>query len=86
MNSSKRKRIEERLKLYKDRYDLLIEAEKAILGGAQSYTIGSRTLTRAELAEVRKLINDVENGIDEMEAQLESGARRKAVRAIPRDV
>lgn len=81
-----KKRIEERLKTYKSRYDLLLEAEKAILGGAQAYTIGSRSLTRADLSEIRKMIKDVEDGIDELEAQLETGARRKAIRVIPRDV
>ena len=79
-------RIKERLEKYKERYNLLLDAERAILEGAQSYTIGSRTLTRADLAEVRKLINSVEDGIDELEAQLETGNRRKAIRVIPRDI
>ena len=39
----------ERLKLY-------VEAEKAVLSG-QSYTIGNRQLTRANLAEIRKAID-----------------------------
>ena len=30
-----------------------LEAEKAILVGGQSYRIGNRTLTRADLAEIR---------------------------------
>lgn len=41
----------ERLKLY-------ISAERAILSG-QSYTIGNRTLTRANLSEVRKAIDEL---------------------------
>ena len=81
-----RKRVAERLKTYKERYDLLLEAERAILDGAQAYTIGSRSLTRADLSEIRKLIKDMEDGIDELESQLETGARRKAIRVIPRDV
>lgn len=35
-----------------------IEAEEAILSG-QSYTIGNRTLTRANLATVEKVINEL---------------------------
>lgn len=35
-----------------------LEAETAILTG-QSYTIGNRTLTRANLAEVRKAIEEL---------------------------
>ena len=39
------------------RLQLYIEAEERILQG-QSYTIGNRTLTRANLAEVRAAIDD----------------------------
>ncbi len=34
-----------------------LEAEKAILISGQSYKIGNRTLTRADLATIRKEIN-----------------------------
>ena len=40
------------------RLQLYIEAEERILQG-QSYTIGNRTLTRANLAEVRADIHDL---------------------------
>lgn len=36
-----------------------LEAEKAILIGGQSYKIGNRTLTRADLATIRKEINSL---------------------------
>ena len=79
-------RIEERLKTYKARLDLYLKAEEAILDGAQTYRIGSRLLTRADIAEVRKMISTLEDGIDEMESQLVGGGRRKCIRVIPRDV
>lgn len=41
----------QRLKMY-------YEAEQAVLTG-QSYTIGNRTLTRANLSEIRKAIDDL---------------------------
>lgn len=78
--------IEERLKAYKDRYSLYIKAEQAILEGAQSYSIGSRNLTRANLADIRMMISTLEEGIDELEAVLAGGGRRKSIRVIPRDV
>ena len=78
--------METRLNTYKTRLDLYIKAEAAILEGAQSYTIGSRHLTRADLAEIRKMINTLEDGIDEMTSALSGGGRRKCVRVIPRDV
>mgnify|MGYP000957488386 CR=1 FL=1 len=36
-----------------------LEAEQSILVGGQSYKIGNRTLTRADLAEIRKQINSL---------------------------
>ena len=77
---------EARLKQYRTRLELYIKAEAAILEGAQSYTIGSRHLTRADLAEIRKMITTLEDGIDELESEVEGGSRRKCIRVIPRDV
>lgn len=48
-------------KLQNERLKKYIEAEKAILAG-QSYTIGNRTLTRANLATVEKVIQDLIDG------------------------
>ena len=79
-------RIAERLEIYKTRLELYYKAEAAILDGAQSYSIGSRHLTRADLAEIRKMITTLEDGIDEMEAEAAGGSRRKCIRVIPRDV
>lgn len=48
-------------KLQNERLKKYIEAEEAILVG-QSYTIGNRTLTRANLATVEKVIQDLIDG------------------------
>lgn len=48
-------------KLQNERLKKYIEAEEAILTG-QSYTIGNRTLTRANLATVEKVIQDLIDG------------------------
>ena len=79
-------RNEARLETYKTRLELYYKAEAAILEGAQSYTIGSRTLTRADLAEIRKMITTLEAGVDELESLTSGGSRRKCIRIIPRDV
>lgn len=75
-----------RLNLYKERLELYIKAEASILEGAQSYSIGSRNLTRADLSEIRKMISTLEDGIDELESELSGGSRRKCIRVIPRDI
>lgn len=48
-------------KLQNERLKKYIEAEEAILAG-QSYTIGNRTLTRANLSTVEKVIQDLIDG------------------------
>ncbi|HIU56205.1 MAG TPA: peptidylprolyl isomerase [Candidatus Ornithomonoglobus merdipullorum] len=43
-------------------------AISAILMGGQSYKIGSRTLTRADLATLYKMKNELESAVSEAEA------------------
>ena len=45
-------------KIQNERLKLYLEAEKAVLSG-QSYTIGNRTLTRANLATIRNAIDSL---------------------------
>ena len=78
--------LKKRLETYKSRLDMYLKAEIAILEGAQSYAIGSRNLTRADLSEIRKMITNLEKGIDELESAINGNGRRKAMRIIPRDV
>ncbi len=62
-----------RLKLY-------VEAEQAVLSG-QSYTIGNRQLTRANLSEIRKAIDNLLDAgatLDDMP----STPRRMSKRAV----
>ena len=71
------------------RKQALEATEKAYLalltGQVQSYTIGSRNLTRLNLSELKETISTLEKEIDELEAVLRGGGRRKAVGIIPRD-
>lgn len=58
----------------------------ALLSGqVQSYTIGSRNLTRLNLPDLEETIANLEKEIDTLEEMLRGGRRRKAVAAIPRD-
>lgn len=62
-----------------------LDAELAI-STAQAYTIGSRTLTRANLAEVRKQIDHWHNKVTELEI-VESGRKvHRSKRFMPRDL
>lgn len=77
--------IAERLKRKRSRLEMYYAAEEAILAGAQSYSIGSRTMTKANLSEVRKMIDTLETEIDELEKQQTGKKPRKAFSVVPRD-
>ena len=71
------------------REDALAELEKAYMallsGQVQSYTIGSRSLSRLNLNDLREEMRILENEIDSLEEQLRNGHKRKAVGVVPRD-
>lgn len=59
-----------------------LEAEKAVATG-QSYKIGTRSLTRANLSDIAARIKYWRNELE----QLESGTRgMRVMRAVPRDL
>ena len=59
----------------KRRLGLYLEAERAILGGAQSYTIGERQLTRADLKYIQNAITALVEEINAAEYKL--GGRKR---------
>ena len=71
---------------YEARLELYLEAERAILEGAQSYSIGSRSLSRAELSEVRQMISYLEKRVAEEKARESGGGKNKTLGVIPRAV
>lgn len=78
-------REKEKLERKKKRLDMYYKAEEAILGGAQSYSLGSRNLTRANLSEIRKMIDQLEDEIDQLAATASGRKPRKAFAVVPRD-
>lgn len=75
----------ERLSRTIARLDVYYEAELAVLSG-QSYRIGTRELERADLAEIRKAIAELEKQKEELTAQEEGKGARKAYRITLRDL
>lgn len=75
----------ERLTQAKARLAAYYDAELAVLTG-QAYTIGSRSLTRANLQEIRKAIEDLEKLVGEIEAIDIGKGRRHTFRITPRDL
>jgi hypothetical protein len=72
MSGPRREYAQRRLTLY-------LEAEEKILN-SQSYQIGTRTLTRADLAAVQGEIRRLENILDN------GGTGSRTFRAVPRDL
>lgn len=78
-------RAKEKLERKKNRLEMYYKAEEAILGGAQSYSLGSRNLTRANLSEIRKMIDQLEEEIEQLVATVNGRKPRKAFAVVPRD-
>ena len=68
--------------LQKKRLEMYYEAEEAVLLN-QEYTIGTKSLKRADLSTIRAAIKDLESQIETLEA---NGGKNKAGRFIPRDI
>lgn len=62
-----------------------LEAELAVTTN-QSYTIGSRSLTRANLAEIREQIKFWEAKVTQLENISKRKGRNRIIRAVPRDL
>lgn len=71
-----------RLEHYKKRLEMYYEAEEAVLLN-QEYTIGTKSLKRADLSTIRAAIKDMEKQIETLEA---NDGKNKAGRFIPRDI
>lgn len=78
--------LRERLKLKRDQLDLAMDGYTSLLSGmAQSYSIGSRNITKLNINDLERVISNLEKEIETIENQLSGRKPRKAVGVIPRD-
>lgn len=80
--------IKRKLDKINERLNYYYEKEKALLteSGVQSYTIGSRSVTRYQYSsDIKSQIESLEKQRDELENRLEGLKPRKAVGVVPRD-
>ncbi len=83
-----RTQIERKLDKVNERLEYYYEKERALLteSGVQSYTIGSRSVTRYQYSSnIKEQIEELEKQRDELENRLAGIKPRKAVGVIPRD-
>lgn len=74
------------VEFYRGRLQLYLAAEEAVLSGAQSYAVGGRNLTRANLAEIRAAIDDLYKRLEAAEAMQNGKGANKVSGIVPRDV
>ncbi len=70
------------LEIKKNRLKLYYEAEEKVLN-SQSYTLGSKTLTRADLTSIQSMIKKLEGEIASLEQY--GTTKRRSVRIVPID-
>lgn len=81
-----REELRERLDFRKKALEAARAAYVALLEGqAQSYSIGSRNLTKFDLPKLKEEITSLEKEVDGLSAMLSGGKRRKAAGIVPRD-
>lgn len=83
-----KKQIKRKLDKITERLEFYYEKERALLteSGVQSYTIGSRSVTRYQYSSnIKEQIESLEKQRDELENLLEGVKPRKAVGIVPRD-
>lgn len=73
------------LETAKRHLDAWLEAELTCTTN-QSYTIGSRTLTRADLAEIGERIKYWSGLVNKLETAQKYGGRNRVKRIMPRDL
>ena len=78
--------LKKRLEYWTGLYEKLQEAyEELVTGGAKSYTIDDRQLTKFDLPDLMRQMELIEEKIDELESVLNGGGRRGAFGVVPRD-
>ena len=73
------------VEMAKKHLDMWLEAESEVAIN-QSYTIGGKSFTRADLGEIRKQIEYWDNKVQKLENIAKRKGRNRLYRAVPRDL
>lgn len=79
--------LQTKLEIKTEQLENAYAAYTALLqGGVQSYSIGSRNLTKLNLKELEDTIEKLEKEVEIIQGELTGNKRRKAFGVIPRDI
>lgn len=79
--------LQTKLEIKTEQLENAYAAYTALLqGGVQSYSIGSRNLTKLSLKELEDTIEKLEKEVEIIQGELTGHKRRKAFGVIPRDI
>lgn len=73
------------LEIAQKHLDAWLDSELAVTNG-QSYTIGTKTLTRASLSEIRNQIQYWSNEVAKSKNIAKKNGRNRVMRVVPRDL
>ena len=88
MTETEKEQLAQEIAEKRERRQLYLEREKVMLkGGAQSYGIGNRNLTRynTDLAQIRAAIKELSDEIKELETTLNGSRPRRRVGMVFRE-
>lgn len=74
-----------RLDRLQQRLNMYYEAEEAVLGGAQSYKMGTKELNRANLSHIKEMIEYLEKEVAAEKSKQAGKGRNRVFGIIPRD-
>lgn len=86
MTEERRARLEKRIARIEQSLEKYYEAEIVICEGGQQYSLGSRSLTRGNLGEIREAIIDLENLLDKLKSELNGRGRNLQISVVPLDI
>lgn len=86
MTEDRRLRLQKRIDNITKSLEQYYEAELTIINGGQQYSLGSRSLTRANLGEVREAIIDLENLLEKLKSELNGRGRNLQISVVPLDI
>lgn len=74
------------LDVARNHLSIWLKAEESVAIGSQSYKMGTRSLTRADLGEIRRQVQFWETKVLDLQNKTAGRGRSRGYRGVPRDL